>query len=143
MDNNDYGCRRTVKKDLSFWREIYSDPIVKEYMALWGEASIDTKEFWEYLNLCDRFIVYNKNNEIIGGFTIYNKKNKTAEFGIAMHPNFKNKGLGSVLICYLEETAKDFGIKTLKADVYEENIACLSLLKKNGFKNVIFLEKNI
>jgi RimJ/RimL family protein N-acetyltransferase len=143
MGDTDYRCRRTTKDDLSFWREIYSDPLVKTYMALWGEVLTDTKEFWQYLNLCDRYVVLNSKDEIIGGFTIYNKKNKTAEFGISMHPDFKGKGLGNVLICYLETTAKDFGIKTLKADVYEENIVCLNLLKKNGFKNVVFLEKNI
>ena len=143
MDGTDYSCRRTTKDDLSFWREIYSDPMVKTYMALWGEALTDTKEFWQYLNMCDRYVVFNSKNEIIGGFTIYNKKNKTAEFGISMHPNFKGKGLGNVLICYLEATAKDFGIKTLKADVYEENLACLTLLKKNGYRNVVFLEKNL
>jgi RimJ/RimL family protein N-acetyltransferase len=143
MGDTDYSCRRTIKNDLFFWREIYSDPMVKTYMALWGETLIDSKEFWEYLNMCDRYVVFNNKNEIIGGFTIYNKKNKTAEFGIVMHPNFKNQGLGNVLICYLEATAKDFGIKTLKADVYKENIACLTLLKKNGFRDVIFLEKNI
>jgi RimJ/RimL family protein N-acetyltransferase len=143
MDNSDYSCRRTIKKDLSFWREIYSDPMVKTYMVSVGEALTDTKDFWQYLNMCDRYVVCNSKKEIIGGFSIYNKKNKTAEFGIAMHPDFKNKGLGNVLMCYLEATAKDFGIETLKADVYEENIACLSLLKKNGFKKLIFLEKNI
>lgn len=143
MNSDDYNCRRTIKEDLSFWREIYSDPIVKTYMALWGEVLIDSKEFWEYLNLCDRYIVFNNKMEIIGGFTIYNKKNKTAEFGIAIHPSFKGQGLGNVLMCYLESTAKDFGIKTLKADVYKENIACLSLLKRNGFRDVVFLEKNI
>lgn len=143
MGCDDYSCRRTIKKDLSFWREIYSDPAVKSYLALWGEALTDSKEFWEYLNLCDRFVVLNNQDDLIGGFTIYNKKNKTAEFGIVMHPNFKNKKLGSVLICYLEATAKDFGIKTLKADVYEENLACLTLLKKNGYRNVVFLEKNL
>ena len=143
MDNNDYSCRRTIKRDLSFWREIYSDPTVKSYFALWGEALTDSKEFWEYLNLCDRYVVFNNQNEIIGGFTLYNKKNKTAEFGIVMHPNFKNKKLGNILIFYLEVTAKSFGIKTLKAEVYEENLTCLTLLKKHGFKDIIFLEKNI
>jgi RimJ/RimL family protein N-acetyltransferase len=143
MDKSDYNCRRTIKEDLSFWREVYSDPIVKKYFALWGEALTNSKEFWEYLNLCNRYVVINSQNEIIGGFTIYNKKNKKAEFGIVLHPNFKNKKLGSVLMFYLESTAKSFGIKNLKAEVYEENLACLTLLKKHGFKDIIFLEKNI
>ena len=140
---NDYGCRRTTKKDLAFWREVYSDPDVKKFMALWGKEPTDSQEFWEYLNSCDRFVVFNGDNELVGGFTIYHRENKTAEFGIATHPNFRGKGLGNVIMSFLQETAKDFGIKTLKADVYEENAASLSLLKKNGFKPIVFLEKNI
>lgn len=137
----DYGCRRTIKKDLPFWKEIYLDGDVKMHM---NAAPIETdRELWEHLNRSDRYVVYGDNDELIGGFSIYHRDNKTAEFGIVTHPKFRGKGLGMVIVSFLEETAKDLGIKTLKADVYEENIPCISLLKKDGFKPIIFLEKNI
>ena len=144
MDYHDYGCRRTVKTDLTFWREIYSDPDVKKFMALWGKEPSDTQEFWEYLNTSERFVVYNLDtNEPIGGFTLYHRENKTAEFGIALHPKYRGIGLGKVIIYFLQDTAKDLGIKTLKADVYAENKPSLSILRNSGFRDVVFLEKNL
>jgi RimJ/RimL family protein N-acetyltransferase len=143
MDFIDYGCRRTIKKDLPFWREVYADPSVRKYMALWGREPNETQEFWEYLNEAERFVVYNPNEELIGGFTLYHRENKTASFGIVTHPKFRGKGLGNVIFSFIESTAKDLGIKTLKADVYKDNEPSLHLLKSNGFRPVVFLEKDI
>jgi RimJ/RimL family protein N-acetyltransferase len=144
MEYRDYGCRRTTKSDLTFWKEVYSDPDVKKFMALWGKEPSDTQEFWEYLNTSERFVVYDiATEELVGGFTLYHRENKTAEFGIAIHPKFRGIGLGKIVLDFLQDTAKDLGIKTLKADVYEENKPSLSLLRGNGFRDVVFLEKNI
>ena len=143
MESNDYSCRRIIKKDLPFWREIYSDPAVKKYMALWGQEPADTQDFWVYLNEAERFVVLNPDNEVVGGFTLYHRENKTAAFGIVTHPKFRGKGMGNIVYNYLQETARDLGIKTLKADVYEDNAASLALLKSNGFRPVVFLEKDI
>jgi RimJ/RimL family protein N-acetyltransferase len=144
MEYHDFGCRRTVKKDISFWKDIYSDCDVKEHM---NAAPLETdREFWEYLNRSERFVVFQSEDLkeiLIGGFTLYHRDNKSAEFGIVTHPNFRGMGLGRIIVEFLEETAKDLGIKTLKADVYADNKACLSLLNKNDFKPIVFLEKNL
>jgi RimJ/RimL family protein N-acetyltransferase len=145
MEYSDYGCRRILKRDINFWKEVYQDPDVKIHM---NAMPMETdKQFWEYLNHSDRYVVYNMDDSqeknLIGGFSLYEREDKVAFFGIVIHPNFRGLGLGKVVLEYLNETAKDLGIKTLKADVYEENLACISLLKSGGFKPIIFLEKNL
>jgi RimJ/RimL family protein N-acetyltransferase len=147
MTTENYGCRRTIKKDVPFWKEVYSDIKVQEYMALWGSKLQGTDmEIWAHLNSIDRYVVYKqqKKKEIpVGGFSFYNKENNTAHFGIVIHPTLRGQGVGKIVMEHLLATAKDIGIKTLKGEVFEDNISSLFLLRKNGFRNIILLEKNL
>lgn len=142
-----YTCRRVAKKDINFFKEIYSDPVVMEYMALWGSKLEGTdNEVWAHLNSIDRFVVskIEKKKEVpIGIFSFYNKESNVAHFGIAIHPKLRGEGTGKIVMTHLIETAKDLGIRTLKGEVYEDNISSLFLLRKNGFRNIVLLEKNI
>jgi len=145
MEYNDYGCRRILKRDLKFWKEVYLDHEVKTHMN--AMPMDNDKQFWEYLNHSDRYVVFQTDSgqevECIGGFSLYEREDKIASFGIVIHPTFRGQGLGMVVLQFLSDTAKDLGIKTLKADVYEENTPCISLLKSGGFKPIVFLEKNL
>jgi RimJ/RimL family protein N-acetyltransferase len=145
MEYSDFGCRRILKRDIKFWKEVYQDHDVMIHMN--AMPMDDDKQFWEYLNHSDRYVVYSmdvgQEKEPIGGFSLYEREDKVASFGIVIHPNFRGLGLGKVVLEFLNETAKDLGIKTLKADVYEENTPCISLLKSGGFKPIVFLEKNL
>ena len=146
MEYHDYGCRRTTKKDIEFWREVYSDSETLKNMN--SAPFIEScNKFWEYLNLNDRYVVFRmeKGMEIepVGGFNIYHRENKETSFGFVIHPKFRGQGLGYVITNCLFDVAKDLGIKTLKADVYSDNMGSLTVLKKQGFREVTFLEKQL
>lgn len=142
MEYSDYGCRRTLKEDLNFWKEIYSDETVLKNMN--SAPFIENyKDFWLYINSVERFVVYGFDEGLIGGFSLYERRNKEACFGIVIHPKFRGCGFGSIVMEFLCDTAKDLGVKTLKADVYSDNIASLELLRKNGFRDITYLEKHL
>ncbi len=47
----------------------------------------------------------------------------TASFGIAIHPRFQNKGLGTILIEALESLAKKRGVEKMEVNYYDGNPA--------------------
>jgi RimJ/RimL family protein N-acetyltransferase len=146
MEYLNYGCRRTLEKDLPFWKIIYSDPDTLKNMN--SSPLIENySDFWLYINSVERYVIYetlkDKDDNLIGGFSLYDRKNKESSFGIVIHPLYRGHGLGNVLIDFLCDTARGCGIKTLKADVYSDNKASLSLLERNGFRAMTLLEKHL
>ena len=51
------------------------------------------------------------------------KRAHVGEWGIAIHPDFHNQGLGKKLLTILEDMAKEKGLKKLEADYYVENLS--------------------
>jgi len=49
------------------------------------------------------------------------KESHIGTWGIAIHPNFQNQGLGVKLLTLLENIAKEKGIKKLEAEYYDGN----------------------
>lgn len=47
----------------------------------------------------------------------------TASFGIAIHPGCQNKGLGTILIKFLESLAKKRGVEKMEVNYYDGNPA--------------------
>jgi len=146
MEYLDFGCRRITKRDLSFWIDVYKDSTTLDNMNSIPDFK-DTNDLWHHLNKIDRYVVFSSEDgiekEIIGGFSFYNRKDEEATFGLVTHPKFRGLGLGYVIIDWLTDMAKDLGIKTLKADVYSDNTACLNVLRKKGFRELVYLEKHL
>jgi len=142
----DFGCRRITKKDLPFWVDVYKDSTTLDNMNSIPDMK-DTNDLWHHLNKIDRYVVFSLEDgiekEVTGGFSFYNRKDEEATFGLVIHPKFRGHGLGYVLMDWLTDTAKDLGIKTLKADVYSDNIACLNVLRRKGFRELVYLEKHL
>ena len=63
------------------------------------------------------------------------KRAHVGEWGIAIHPDFHNQGLGERLLTILEDKAKEKGLKKLEADYYDGNLSAEHLyLKKMNYK---------
>ena len=52
---------------------------------------------------------------------------------IAVHPKFRNRGIGRLLVNHLDEIAKNVGINKLTLEVRKSNLAARSLYDKAGF----------
>ncbi len=57
-----------------------------------------------------------------------------ADFGIVVHDDYQNKGLGTILTKYLLEIAKERGINRVTLKVVTENERAIHVYKKIGFK---------
>ncbi len=49
------------------------------------------------------------------------KESHIGTWGIVIHPNFQNQGLGAKLLTLLENVAKQRGLKKLEAEYYDQN----------------------
>jgi diamine N-acetyltransferase len=73
-----------------------------------------------------------------------NKKNKTAEFAIIVHPNFRGKGIGKHSLNLILKKAKKENLNEVFLNVFEDNIRAISLYTKVGFtKYFTSYRKNI
>lgn len=55
---------------------------------------------------------------------------------LAVHPDFKNRGVASRMLEYAIDYGKKLDYKTIRIDVCIKNIPAISLYQKYGFKNV-------
>jgi ribosomal protein S18 acetylase RimI-like enzyme len=83
----------------------------------------------------DLYFLQIKDNEITGyailrgwdeGFTI-------PSLGIAMHPNFRNQGLGTDFMEFLHNQARAKGAAKVKLKVYPSNAGALQLYESLGY----------
>ncbi|MBV3844207.1 GNAT family N-acetyltransferase [Bacteroides eggerthii] len=53
-----------------------------------------------------------------------------------VHPSFLKMGIGCTLMDYSSELAKQSGMKSIRLDVYENNLPAISLYEKCGFEYI-------
>lgn len=123
--------------DLPFWEEIFSDSDVKKFLYS------PPPDLWEYLNLGKRTFTVLQDDEMVAGFTLSPVTHHTASIGIVVHHKFRGSGLGDKLMELIETEASSLGYKTLRADVYIDNLSCIGLLNKCGWHEIIWFEKNL
>lgn len=81
-------------------------------------------------------IIENETNLLIGtcGFNSYNERNKRAEIGYELHPDYWNKGFASEAISSVLTYGFDaLHLNRIAAIVYPENIPSQKLLRNLGF----------
>jgi len=101
----------------------------------------DKKEWYKYLSTTDEIAIgaiYD--GKIIGTASLrLNLKSKktrhVGDWGIAIHPDFHNNGLGMELLTIIEKIAEEKGLIKLEADFYDGNKSAETLyLKKLNYK---------
>ncbi|MCF8009583.1 MAG: GNAT family N-acetyltransferase [Halanaerobiales bacterium] len=126
----------TIKKAkiIKNWRysgyikKIYMDPYFKSY----EEGNIHLKGPGD----CEGFVVYNKDQEIIGLFEYY-LNDYYLEIGLALSPSFVGKKLSySFLIEGLKFGIKNYNYKKeyIKLSVNKKNLPAFKIYKKAGFE---------
>jgi len=56
----------------------------------------------------------------------------TCEFAIMVHPRWQNKGIGSYLVKYMSDIARDHGYGCMRAYIWEDNLQMFKVFKKIG-----------
>jgi RimJ/RimL family protein N-acetyltransferase len=71
------------------------------------------------------------------GFTCLTGRSKNiAELGITIHKDYRDEGIGTVLMETLIEEARRINVRTLRLNCFENNERALHLYEKVGFKRI-------
>ena len=84
----------------------------------------------------NKFAIYlsaSLNNTIVGYAGMWNVFGEGHITNIAVHPEFRGNGIGSLLVEGLIEEARKEGISQLTLEVRKSNLVAQSLYKKYGF----------
>ena len=126
-----YQMYSTLSKETNYNRFLIRKPITRWIVEKWIE--IDYK---------DRMVliaIVNENGEekIIADSRFYvDKYTGEAEVAMVVHDEWQNKGLGTKLLEYTSEVAKNIGVKALYAYISPENKRIIRITKKLGYKTV-------
>ncbi|MEZ5106479.1 MAG: N-acetyltransferase family protein [Draconibacterium sp.] len=122
-------------------KKIY-DWYIKNSTATFHTEPIEIDQLKDFIyfnhQLYKSYFIYG-NNEI-GGYCIltnYKKRqayDRTAEVTIYLKPEFCGKGLGKRALAYLEEKARENGLKNLIGVITGDNSGSIALFEKSGFE---------
>lgn len=137
------------EQDLPAIKEIY-DWYIENSTATFHTQPIGIDELKEFLYLdhpwYNAYLIYYE-RELAGYCFITNYKkrqayDRTAEVTIYLKEEYCNKGIGKVALSYLEQRAKENGLKNLMGIISGDNDGSIALFEKCGytkcahFKNV-------
>jgi RimJ/RimL family protein N-acetyltransferase len=137
--------RQATANDLDFLYILYMHPDINNYLLY---EQMDLKTFvvtiQELLQKGELYI-YESDNNCIGMCKLVNQQHRNSHClyvgGIAIHPNYFNKGYGNKLMQLIINFAKNNGKKRLELTVATENLTAINLYKKNGFEQEGILKK--
>lgn len=92
----------------------------------------------ENLNLNETIFIYKENNSIKGFIHIQNGLDIIDLLNIIVKPEYRNQGIGSVLLKYIIDNKQD---KKIMLEVRSKNINAIKLYQKYDFK-IINIRKN-
>lgn len=136
--------RPLIKEDWVSVSRIYADGIATGIATF--ETEIPNWEIWhsKYVDSCR--IVATINKEIVGfaALSLVSKRHVyrgVAEVTLYVDKDFRNNGIGKILLDELIKQSETNGFWTLQAGIFSENIASINLHIKCGFRIVGVKEK--
>lgn len=116
---------------------------IKDLESIKNILISDFDDFWNYNILKDelksensKYIRAKFNNEIVGFAGIKILFDEADIMNIVVKKDYRNKGIGSILLENLILLSKKLCLNSLSLEVNEENIPAINLYKKQGFKNI-------
>lgn len=112
-----------------------------------GNLKDEKKEVSQIIKLSplSNFVVVDSGKIIGTVLAIFNGRRGWV-YHLAVHPDYQNRGLGSLLLRKAEKVLKKAGAKRVLLGVKESNSKALSFYKKYGYKKIqrtIFLGKDL
>lgn len=103
-------------------------------------SSTSLKESWsldsyskELSNPLAKYLVAKDDSKIVGFAGLWAIIDEGHITNIAVHPNFREKGVGTILLQSLIDHSKDWGCNSLTLEVRSSNVAAKMLYKKFDF----------
>lgn len=105
--------------------------IEKDSFAIpWTRASVEN----ELINKFAYYVVAIEDNNVLGYGGMWHIVNEGHITNIAVHKNYRQKGIGNAIVNALVDIAKEKEMMGLTLEVRKSNESALALYKKNGFK---------
>lgn len=130
-----------TETDLELVKEIY-DYYIKNSTATYYTEKISIDELKEFIPFHHKkyksFMIINDNEPC--GFCYlsqYKKRqayDRTAELSLYLKPEYTGKGIGKVVLAYLEKVAKNSGISVLIGIISGDNGNSIKLFEMNGYE---------
>lgn len=134
--------RIAVQSDLPALTTIYNQAILAQQTADTIPYKISGRQDWFDAHLDRQFPLYTAllDNQIVGYGTLSKYRGgrpalkHVVETSYYLHQNYQGKGVGTRLLQFLLEEAKQLGFKNAYALLLDINIPSIGLLKKCGFQ---------
>lgn len=105
--------------------------IEKDSFAIpWSRASVE-KELRNNLAI---YTVVKENDKVVGYGGMWHVVNEGHITNIAVHKDYRRKGIGNIIVNKLIEIAEEKEMIGLTLEVRKSNVPALELYRKNGFK---------
>ncbi|MEM4489926.1 MAG: GNAT family N-acetyltransferase [Desulfurococcaceae archaeon] len=131
--------RKTWRRDLSAITEIYNS--AKEELG-------KEDSYWFNAVLKSRsrrivFLVAEVNDKVVGFILAYRNKDRAYIENIAVHENYRNMGIGRILIAEAEKHLFKHGAKSIYLSVKNWNMKALNFYIRQGYgiRGIVFLMK--
>ncbi|MBX2969405.1 MAG: N-acetyltransferase [Cyclobacteriaceae bacterium] len=117
------------------------DWYIKNSTATFHTEPVTPEQLQEFIfikhPLYKSYLIYG--DDLLAGycFLTYHKKrpayDRTAEISIYLKPEFAGRGIGKAALRYLEDVAKEVGLKNLVGVITGDNLSSMALFEKAGF----------
>jgi len=92
----------------------------------------------QYFDICQSvFCIAEVSERLVGfgiGAVISGRPNEAWILDVAVHPDFRMKGVATALVSHLKEVLERLGVKLIRATVSPQNRPSISMLTKASFK---------
>lgn len=140
-----FTVREAVENDLEQMLDIYND-IILNTTAVWDYEphTFERRKQWFFEKRTAHIPVYvavDQNDQIVG-FSTYGPFRTwagyrfTVENSVYVHKEYRNRGIGKLLMPPIIESAKKAGLHAMVAGIDAENITSIEMHKKFGFEEV-------
>ena len=128
------------KTHAKFLFSLYNEPTINSIAVnkkgiIEMSSILKTIEFFSNTNNSLFIVSLNSTNIGVGMIYDVNLEQNVFSLGIVLNPEYRNKGLGTVILEDLIEIAKNsLNVTSIKADINNENYKALNLVKNFNFK---------
>lgn len=118
--------------------EIFTDDIIKKTYLLPDfeskEKAIELFERFKKLSEMDDYYLVGiyLEDEVIGFVNEVSRENGSIELGYVIHPKYHNNGYASEMLGAMIEAMFDAGLSEVVTGAFEENVASIRVMQKNG-----------
>ncbi|HEY5560295.1 MAG TPA: GNAT family N-acetyltransferase [Clostridiaceae bacterium] len=130
------------EEDLESILDIYNDAILNTTAIYdYKVHTLSDREIWYKDKLSEGFplIVFEEDNKVLGyasygSFRAYPAFKYTVENSLYVHKDYRNKGIGTLLLKELIKIAEDKGFKVMVAAIDGDNTKSILMHERFGFK---------